>query len=150
MRINKVKKGKRNIVLFVLLFAVLPINAQTLTVEISNIRNNKGNIVLSVFYDNESFRKEEALFSNRYHKRDLKTDKMTCKIQLKPGPYGITILDDENSDGQMEFSFIGIPQEGYGFSNFYHRGITKPEFEDFDFIIGEKDKIVQVEMKYLL
>ncbi|MCK4920955.1 MAG: DUF2141 domain-containing protein [Bacteroidales bacterium] len=143
-------KNKRNIILIVLLFAALSINAQTLTVEISNIRNNKGNIVLSVFYNNESFRKEEALFSNRYDKGDLKSDKMTCKIQLKSGSYGITILDDENVDGEMEFSIIGIPQEGYGFSNFYHKGITKPEFEDFDFIIGEKDKIVQVELKYLL
>lgn len=148
MRKNKVKMSKRNIFLFVLLFAALSINAQTLTVEISNIRNNKGKIILSVFIDNDSFRKEEALFSNNYYKGDLKTDKMICKIPLKQGPYGITILDDENSDGEMEFSFIGIPKEGYGFSNFYHKGITKPQFEDFDFLIREKDKIVQVELKY--
>ena len=73
---------------------------------------------------------------------------MIIKLKLKPGVYGISVLDDENKDGEMKYNWFGIPKEGYGFSNFYHTGITKPNFKDFDFIVGEKDKIVQVKMKY--
>ena len=127
---------------------ILSINAQTLTVEITNIRNNKGEIVLAVFDDNDSFRKEEASFEKSYHKSDIKTGKMTVEIHLDRGTYGITILDDENNDGEMEYNIIGLPKEGYGFSNFYHRGMSRPDLEDFDFSIGEKDKTVQVKLKY--
>ncbi len=58
------------------------------------------------------------------------------------------LLDDENADGEMEYSWIGLPREGYGFSNYYHTGLIKPSFYDFDFILGKKNKFVQVKMKY--
>ena len=141
-------KCKRNIILFFLLIVTLLINAQTLTIEITNIRDNNGIIVLAVFKDKDSFRKEEAFLIESYHKRCLNTGEMTVKIQIEQGIYGITILDDENYDNEMEYNLIGFPKEGYGFSNFYHRGISKPNFEDFDFVVGEEDIIVQVKMKY--
>ena len=141
---------KRNISLFLiaLLFITLSINAQILTVEITNIRNNKGNIVLAIFIDNISFDLEKPFIGKTYSKTDLINGKLRVKIKLKPGVYGISVLDDENKDGEMRYNWLGIPKEGCGFSNYYHRGIKKPNFQDFDFIIGGKDEIVQVKMKY--
>ena len=73
---------------------------------------------------------------------------MKIKLKLKPGVYGITILDDENNNGKPEYNFIGLPKEGYGFSNFFLRGINRPQFNDFDFVVGKNDKKVYVKMKY--
>ena len=73
---------------------------------------------------------------------------MTIKIKLKPGTYGISILDDENNDGKMDYKLIRIQKEGYGFSNYYHTGMSRPNFEDFDFIIGNKNIFVKIKIRY--
>ena len=123
-------------------------NAQILTVEITNIRNNKGNIILAVFIDNKSFKIEKPNISKTYLKTNVINGTMIIELKLKPGVYGISVLDDENKDGEMKYNWFGIPTEGFGFSNYYHTGIIRASFENFDFIFGKKDKIIQVKMKY--
>ena len=122
---------------------------KTITIEITNIRNNKGKILLAVFKDHNSFKKENVFIEKNYPKTDLKSGSMTIKIMLAPGTYGISILDDENNDGEMDYRLIRIPKEGYGFSNYYHTGLSRPKFEDFDFYMNNKNKTVTVKMKYL-
>lgn len=36
---------------------------------------------------------------------------------IKPGAYGISVIYDENADGKLDLNLIGIPTEGFGFSN---------------------------------
>ena len=139
---------KRNIILVVILFITLSISDQTLTVEIINIRNTKGNILLAIFIDSTSYALEKPFLKKTYSKANLINGKLIAKINLKSGVYGVTILDDENTDGKMKYNWFGLPKEGFGFSNFYHTGTCKPDFQNFDFIVGEKDKTVQVRMKY--
>ena len=131
-----------------MLLTVCSIKAQTISIEITNIRNNKGKIRLAVFKDNDSFKKERGFIEKIYPKTDLKNGSMTVKINLEPGTYGISILDDENNDGKMDYKLIRIPKEGYGFSNFFHRGMNRPVFDDFDFTVGKKDLAVYVKMRY--
>ncbi len=142
-------RRKRFVILFVVLLTVFSINAQTISIEITNIRNNKGKIRLAVFKDNNSFKKEKGFIEKIYPKTDLKNGSMTVKINLEPGTYGISILDDENNDGKMEYRLIRIPKEGYGFSDYYHTGMSRPKFEDFDFFLGNNDKIVKIKIRYL-
>ena len=141
-------RKKRYLTVFVILVFTCSINAQTLTVEITNIKSKKGKIAVAVFKNNEDFIKEKPYFDNSYSKADLKCGTMKIKLKLKPGVYGITVLDDKNNDGKMEYNFIGMPREGYGFSNFTDRVLRRPEFKKFDFLIGENDKTVYVKMKY--
>jgi uncharacterized protein (DUF2141 family) len=35
---------------------------------------------------------------------------------IPAGTYAVTVLHDENSDGKMDFNWIGMPTKGYGFS----------------------------------
>ena len=137
------------VILFVMLLTVCSINAQTISIEITNIRNNKGKIRLAVFKDNDSFKKERGFIEKIYPKTDLKNGSMTVKINLEPGTYGISILDDENNDGKMDYKLIRIPKEGYGFSDYYHTGMSRPKFDDFDFFLGNNDKIVKIKIRYL-
>ena len=39
--------------------------------------------------------------------------------------------DIENNNKEMDWSFIMMPKEGFGFSNYYHTGFTRPKFEAF-------------------
>ena len=59
-------------------------------------------------------------------------------------------MDDENFNGKMDYNFIGIPKEGFGFSNYYHSGLTKPKLKSFAFeVIENKNTKVEVKMKYM-
>ena len=141
-------KLRRYIILFAVLLTASILNAQTLSIEITNIRSKKGNILVGVFKNNEDFKKEKTIFDKSFSKCNITSGTMTIKLNLKPGTYGISILDDKNNDGEMEYNFFGLPREGYGFSNFFHRGMNRPVFDDFDFTVGKKDLAVYVKMRY--
>ena len=142
-------KYRGNILFFVFLLITSSVNAQTLTIEIANIRNNKGQMVVGIFKNNDSFKIEKAFLEVKYIKSDLKDSSMTVHLKLEPGIYGISMFDDEDNNGEMKYNFIGIPKEGFGFSDFSDRCLRKPKFKDFDFIMDKKDKVIKVKMCYL-
>jgi uncharacterized protein (DUF2141 family) len=100
---------------------------------IKNIRNTNGTIRVGFFKDNASFDKETAFKSVPSTKETRSNGVLKVKTQLEPGIYGASLLDDENNNGKMDYNFIGVPKEGFGFSNYYHSGFTKPKFEAFKF-----------------
>ena len=55
-------RKKRNLTVFFVLLLTCSINAQTLTVEITNIKSEKGKIAVAVFTNNDDFKKEKPFF----------------------------------------------------------------------------------------
>jgi len=124
--------------------------SQDVEVTITGIRSEKGQIAIGVFKDNETFQKEDAFLDKQYIKKDISDGKMTVKFNLEPGIYGLSLLDDENSNGKMEYNFLGIPKEGFGFSDYYHTGITKPRFDAFKFGISNgQTKRITIRIRYM-
>lgn len=125
-------------------------SAQTLEVCIKNIRNTKGQLCVAIFKCEEDFRAEVPFREIKYCKSDIKDKTSRLIIPVLPGEYGLSVLDDENSDGAMNYNFIGFPLEGFGFSNYKHQGIRKPRFKQFSFNASINQKIlISVEMGYL-
>jgi uncharacterized protein (DUF2141 family) len=49
----------------------------------------------------------------------------------------------------MEYNFLGLPRKGFGFSNYIHKGIHRPSFNDFSFVINKNEtKVITVQLKY--
>ena len=120
-----------------------------LEIEITNIRNTKGYIILSFYKDQISFEEESNPFLKKvYSKSKVINGSLNIKIDLPEGRYGIAILDDENSDGEMKYNMIGMPKEGYGFSNYIHKGLVRPKLSDFDFIHNSKSNKVLIKITY--
>jgi uncharacterized protein (DUF2141 family) len=123
--------------------------AQTLDVHISNIRNGKGVLRVAVFANQIGFSAEKELFAIKYSKANIQNGEMRVQIPISKGNYGISVLDDENENGKMEYKFKCFPTEGFGFSDYYHKGIKKPVFDDFDFVVEQDEiKIIKVKMRY--
>ncbi len=136
------------LILFLLLPAV-SIQAQTVEVTVTGIKSEKGQIAIGVFLDEESFRKEQAYLEIQFPKKDIRDGVMTISFSLEPGIYGLSLLDDVNSNRKMEYNFLGIPKEGFGFSDYYHTGITRPKFDDFRFtVVQDLDMKIKVRMRY--
>ena len=144
---------KRFFYLAIASLLVLPgmnLSAQELEVTITGLKTTKGQIVIGVFKDDPTFQKEDAFLSRKFAKKDIKNGEMRIEFKMDPGLYGLTLLDDENNSGLMEYNLLGIPKEGFGFSDYYHTGIKKPKFDSFKFTL-EKDqkKKITVKVRYM-
>ncbi|RYE24799.1 MAG: DUF2141 domain-containing protein, partial [Sphingobacteriaceae bacterium] len=121
-----------NLVLMLLLtLTIFAAQAQETQINITGIKSAKGKIALSLFKNNQSFEKEQPYKSFVFDKKDMVNGALTVTIKAEAGTYGIALLDDENSNGKMDKSFIGMPKEGFGFSDFYMEKLKKPAFDDF-------------------
>lgn len=103
-----------------LLFALTLTQAQensegkTITVTIENIKNNKGNVLLSLHTEN-TFMKGKGI---KNEQSKIADGKITVTFKnVEPGTYAIMALHDENKNNQMDFEDDGLPKESYGMSN---------------------------------
>ncbi len=88
-----------------------------LTVEISNIQNDKGQIGCSLYSKEEGFpsktKKADAVMFVK-----SKAGKAACVFKsLKAGKYAVSVMHDEDKDGELETSMVGRPKEWWGVSN---------------------------------
>ncbi len=100
-------------VLFLLLCSFVLLSFQkpaSLRIEINNLNNNKGQIVLDLQDENKNSIK--AVFQEIKDKGCVITIK-----NLSPGKYTFRYFHDENNNKEFDTNFIGMPKEGFGFSN---------------------------------
>ena len=126
------------------------IKAQNVNVVITGIRSTDGQIIIGVYKDEKSFKDDVPFERKRFKKSNISNGEMKVNMKLSPGTYGFALLDDENLDDEMNYSFIGIPKEGFGFSNYYHTNLSRPKFDVFKFEIQDSQvKNVVCKIKYM-
>lgn len=131
--------------LFLLICSVTTFS-QTMLVEITGLRNNKGWIRLAIFVDEEGFRAEKPAQKHIVEKKSVKNGNLSVRLDSIPaGTYGIALLDDENKNGKLDFRFI-LPDEGIGFSYYVQKGIKRPHFSDFSFLL-KKDVTLRIPIR---
>ncbi|AEV31672.1 hypothetical protein Oweho_0658 [Owenweeksia hongkongensis DSM 17368] len=137
------------VLLFSSPFSVVKSEKTSVTVEISNLRNNKGTVALGVYKDNETFKKEKEYLLKVFPKTKTTDDGVLhVELPLTPDTYGIAFLDDENDNGEMDYGWV-LPKEGFGFSNYEHSGMSMPNFDDFKFEVGNSPTKVYIKVKYM-
>ncbi len=123
----------------------------TIPIVVKNIKNSKGRLSIGVFKDASSFEEEKPHKIILVSKKDLVNGTLKTSIEIESGVYGLSILDDENSDYKMEYNMIGMPKEGFGFSNYYHTGFTKPNFKQFLVVINPSQKAaITFNLRYII
>ncbi len=128
---------------------IIQTNAQTVIMTIEGIRNNKGVISLGIFKNQQQFAQEKPAIEKVFAKTGLRSGILKIEFNLKPGNYAIAVHDDENRDGLMSFNLIGIPLEGFGFSNYVSSGLRRPRYSDFSFDVKQGENKVHVKMRYM-
>jgi len=124
--------------------------AQTLTVVVEGLRNNEGSIHVGFYDSPEQWASERSNFQRHGSKADVQDGRIIYTFHDVPaGHYGLAIVDDENNSGGIDWGLI-LPKEGFGFSNYYHKGLFRPDFEDFDFMLAADSQVtVTVRVRYL-
>ena len=123
---------------------------QNIKVEINGIRSGKGDIILSAFKTNEQFDDEEPVYNFNISKDGMTNGTINTSISLPIGKWGVTLLDDENLNDEMDYNFIRIPEEGFGFSNYYLDGLSKPDLQEFSFKIDSlASSKIKIKIRYM-
>lgn len=106
-----------------------------LEIEIVNLENDKGLISLELLDANNQ--------SVKSAKGTIKNQKCTMVLDnLKDGKYAIRYIHDANSNGKLDTNWIGIPTEGYGFSNNAYGTFGPKDFAEWLFDLNGYTKIV--------
>jgi len=100
----------------------------TLTIEINDLRNNNGQVLLML--NNEKGDKIVGITQNIVDNKCILVIK-----NLKPGKYAFKYFHDENKNDKLDLNWIGIPKEGYGFSNNAKGILGPPSFSKAIFVI---------------
>lgn len=112
--------------------------AANLTVNISEIEQGKGHVLVALYADSEAYKSGKASFASKVKAGN---EKETVVFENLPdGEYAIKMYQDENDNNKLDFNFMGIPKEGYGFSN--NVGMFgSPEYVEAKFSIKENTEI---------
>ena len=122
---------------------------QSLTVTVTGIRSSKGNIRLAFYTSAKNFKDDKPLMMKTVSKAGMKDGTLSVTYKsLSAGLYGVALLDDENADQEMNY-YLLLPTEGFGFSDYYHTGMSHPSFDQFDFYLKQEPKTVKIRVRYM-
>jgi len=124
-------------------------NSGTLIVEIDSFKNNDGVVAVAMFDKEEGFPGSEE---NMVHAAtaEIKDGKAVVEFKDLPfGEYAISAFHDENSNGELDTNWIGIPKEGLGASNNAKGRMGPPKYEDARFQFEKDQQKMQFEIDYI-
>ncbi len=127
------------------------VDACKVVIKVTNIRSGLGDIKFGVYKDQKSYEDDSPMLKKNIGKAGLQDGTVQGEVYLVPGNYGIALVDDENNNGKMDFGFI-MPKEGFGFSNYYHSGLSlsRPPLTKFTFTaVAGQTVYVTAKVKYM-
>ncbi len=143
------KKIYLSVTVFIITTFVSMAYAQTgtLRVEISEIDEIKGLMSIGLYSNEEGFPDKGKEYKGAEVEITGQITVHTFK-DIPFGTYAIAIFHDINSNGKLDKNFLGIPTEGYAFSNNLFGAFgSPPGFKDALFEVSG-NRTVKIKMEY--
>ena len=118
-------------------------------VEMLGIRNSIGAVACALFEAPAGFPTDFMKFASNLMMVRVRGAKATCSFeQIPPGTYALAVIHDENRDGKLATDWIGLPKEGYGFSNNAKGTLGAPSFEAASFSYNGQSLQMTITLQY--
>jgi uncharacterized protein (DUF2141 family) len=138
---------RRAAALAVLLLAgALPAEAATLTVTVENVRNSNGDIRLSIFASPAEWPSHSTTEHDLV--QPAHAGSVVFKLDLPPGTYAINGFHDENRNVEFDRTAIGLPEEGYFFSDNAKPFLSAPSFKAASFTLPPQGAAITTRVVY--
>jgi uncharacterized protein (DUF2141 family) len=152
----RVPMGVRCIVFWaVLVFANLPDIAVAeslcagIHVKVLNIRNSMGNVACALFESSVGFPEEYLTSATNIIVIKVRHREARCDFaDIAPGTYALAVVHDENMNGKLDTNWLGIPTEGYGFSNDATAFLGSPSFSAASFLYNGQNLDLTISLHY--
>jgi uncharacterized protein (DUF2141 family) len=124
-----------------------PPPSAALTVNVKGLRNDRGRLAVALFASAKAFPRQESALRGQMVRIVRGRAAVTFR-DLPPGIYAVAVLHDENENEQMDFNFLGMPLEGYGFSNDAAALFGPPSFASAAFRLLPRPSAVSISARY--
>jgi uncharacterized protein (DUF2141 family) len=118
-------------------------------VTILNIRNSAGTVACALFESPEGFPNEYLRSATNIMSIKVRKSQARCDFaDIPPGAYAMAVIHDENMNGMLDTNIIGIPTEGYGFSNNAEALLGAPSFSAASFTYDGRSIDMTMSLNY--
>ena len=109
-------------------------NPAKLNVVVKNIQVGKGNIVVEVYNNKETF------FKKPFTSKTVKANNQSLEFSfdLSGGEYAVAVYQDINENKLLDKGWFNIPKEPYGLSNNFRPRFSAPIFDDCKFKLTQQ------------
>jgi len=122
--------------------------ASVLHVRVVNLRNSTGQVICTLFNSPMAF-PTDSTKALRQIAVPIKDNAAVCSFGgLAPGKYALVAFHDENSNGKFDRNWLGLPKEGYAFSNNVRPMFSPPSFKAAAFDYAGGDLWLTITMRY--
>ncbi len=135
-----------------LLLALLLLGARTalaadLTVNVDAIRNDHGRVYVALFNGASTW------LDDQHSTQDDSVPAHPGRVSVTfhnvpPGRYGAVVFHDENGNKVMDYDLIGLPTEGFAFSNQARPFLSAPSFDRCAFDLTGQNAQIAIKMIY--
>lgn len=125
-----------------------PASPYWLNVVADGLRNSNGLLAVTLYADDSSrfLAKKGSLYVGRVEAKAGTT--RACIFVPKPGVYALALYHDENGDRKFDRSGLGLPVEGFGFTNNPATIAGLPTFSSVRLNVGKTGLTTRIHMKY--
>lgn len=128
-----------------LTFFAAAIHAGELTVIITDIRESQGSLMVAVVNSDAGWNNQEKPVAAQ--KVAAAKGEMTFRFaDLPAGQYAVQVMHDQNDNNKLDANFLGIPAEGYGFSN-NPNVMRRAHFDEARFEVGDENKAITIRLR---
>lgn len=118
----------------------------TLMVLVKGFKSMEGQLMVALFNKSEDFPDKKP------YKGDImaiSANEELIKFENLPfGDYAVAAIHDINLDGKLDKNALGIPTEGYGFSNNAMDKYGPPSFLQASFVFFDNNEAKIIELEY--
>jgi uncharacterized protein (DUF2141 family) len=118
-------------------------------VQILDIRNSTGTVDCALFESSQGFPTEALRSATNVMVIKVRHTQARCDFEdILPGTYALAVFHDENMNGQLDTNHLGIPTEGYGFSNDVKGVFGAPAFSAASFAYDGRNLALTIRLQY--
>lgn len=118
-------------------------------VKILNIKNSTGTIACALFESSVGFPADYLRSATNLMSIKIRGKQASCDFQdIAPGTYALAVVHDENMNGKIDTNLLGIPTEGYGFSNDAKALLGTPSFSAARFTYDGRNLDMTIGLHY--
>jgi uncharacterized protein (DUF2141 family) len=115
----------------------------TLSIKISGFENDKGECWFALDNSKDVYESKDSVFIGKI--LPIINRGVYLKIDsLEYGYYAIKVFHDENSNGELDLNFLGIPTENYGYSNNVSAWFGQPDWEKAKFFFNQREMTLEI------
>lgn len=120
-------------------------NSTKLTIRVQGIKNKKGTINFALYKSDADFNQEKFSYKNKI---PADSNGIIIFEKVDYGNYGVAVYHDENENQKLDRNFIGMPAEGYGFSNNVKGKLGPPSFKETSVLMNQSNTDLSVQLIY--